>query len=123
MGLHYSTFPLFRAAPPEESVVGEDNDVGTRPCLCAGGTRDRVGHRPVPAIATAHSVFRMDPMALHHGFGFRCPNADLGIQRIAFNGAVGMDREGSDRKTNSTGIRKWSGRSRRISSNRCFGVE
>src|SRR5262245_58424955 len=117
MGLHYSAFPLFRTASPEEWVMGEDNDMDTQPRLCAGSTRDCVGHRPVPAIATAHSVFRMDAMALHHGFGFRCFDADLGIQRIAFHGALGMDRKGSDRKTGSTGTREWSGRSRRISSN------
>src|SRR5262245_15068608 len=72
--------------------MGKERGVHVGTCMRPGGSRNRVRYCAVQAIAAAYSVFGLDAVALHHGFDLRRAYADVGVQRLAFDGALGMDR-------------------------------
>jgi hypothetical protein len=90
VGFHYSAFLLLRASTGEDAALVSIGhlDCWSRMRTVAGGHRHRID-----GIQTvAHPLFRLDAMALRHRTRVRSSDIDVGLQRTAFDGAVGVDR-------------------------------
>src|SRR5688572_32281120 len=92
MGLNDSSFPLLPQFASEKRLVGARDDMDPGGDSSAGRVRRCAWYRAVQTKESARSVFRLDAVALRYRTGLWRSDRDLGIQRIALDGAVGMDR-------------------------------